>query len=108
MTATLATTPSVPILEIITSLFDKALSDPQYSFPSQPGLGISESMTSLSLHQKSVSGSISSQPSISGVDGGLAGRAGANASAGGRDQMLEDLGMKGLVELGFPSVKMDR
>jgi len=102
MTATLATTPSSQILEIVTSLLDKALVDPNYTFPSQSGLTGSESMTSLSMHQKSHSGSISSQPSISGIDGGLVGR------VGGRDQMLEDLGMKGLTELGFPGVKMDR
>ena len=57
-------------------------------------------MASLKLH-KNHFGSISSQPSTVAEDG-QAGR------LGNKDQMLDDLGMRGLGELGFPGVKMDR
>jgi neurofibromin 1 len=97
MTAILATTPSVQIVETVTSLLSRALSNPEYTFPSL-GLSGSESMGSLSTHHKSYSGSISSQPSTKGGLGKL----------GVREQILDDLGMRGLAELNFPVVKMDR
>lgn len=90
MTAVLATTTTVPIITSITTILNKAMVDPAYSFP-QSNLPTSESHTS--LHHRSQSGSVSSHPSI---------------GAGAREQLLEDMGMRGLSELTFVNVKMDR
>jgi neurofibromin 1 len=89
MTAVLATTASLPILSAVTQILERAMTDPTYTFPSSQMT--SESMSS--LHHKKYSTSISSARSL-----GL----------GAREQVLEDLGMKGLGELGFPSAKMER
>ncbi|ORY28775.1 hypothetical protein BCR39DRAFT_533800 [Naematelia encephala] len=95
MTAVLGTTTNVSVLDSITRILERAISDPNYSFPSQ-ALASNETQ-STSTHQKSYNGSISSSPSMTGIVG-----------SGAREAFLEDLGMNGLAELGFPSVKMDR
>ncbi|EIW67076.1 hypothetical protein TREMEDRAFT_69974 [Tremella mesenterica DSM 1558] len=88
MLATLSTTSNMQILTVITQILERAMADPSYQFPSTIS---SESQSS--LHQQGYSASISSTPSV---------------GAGQREQVLEDLGMKGLGEMGFASVKPDR
>ncbi|KAK4687682.1 neurofibromin 1, partial [Tremellales sp. Uapishka_1] len=90
MTAVLATTANKDILSAVTVTLERAMSDPTYTFPSMPPT--SDSTTSLH-HQTSYSASISSIPSM---------------GMGAREQVLDDLGMKGLGELSFPSAKMER
>ena len=93
MTGVLASTTNVAILTAATSILERALSDSTYTFPSS-GFPSSESNTS--LNHKSHTASISSA-SMNG--GGV-----PNAS----EQVLEDLGMKGLAEMNFPAVRMER
>ena len=93
MMAVLATTSNPQLLAVVTSILERALSDSTYTFPTGP-MPASESMTSLTRSQST---SISSVPSLVG---------GAELAA--RDQLLEDLGMRGLAELSFPAVRMER
>ncbi|KAL7420982.1 Ras GTPase activating protein ira2 [Cryptotrichosporon argae] len=97
MMAVVATTSSTAILSNATLIFERAMADGSYSFPSgpsgAPGLPPSESTSSL-RHQKSYSASISSATPSQGL--------------GQREQVLEDLGMKGLAEITFPQVRVDR
>ena len=94
ITTVLATTSNPDILDCATSILQRALSDSTYTFPSSAAL-TSESASS--LNQKSYAVSISSMPSLPG---------GSGLSA--REQVLEDLGMKGLAESSFPAVRMER
>ncbi|ORX39325.1 putative ras GTPase activator [Kockovaella imperatae] len=91
MTAALATTSSVPIINAITLILERAMADPNYTFP--PTLNASESTSSLQLQAKSYAQSISSAPSV---------------GQSPRDQVLEDLGMRGIAELTFPAMKLDQ
>ena len=91
MTATLSTTSSIPILNAMTTILERAMSDPNYTFP--PSISASESTSSLHLHTKSYAQSISSAPSIGQSQ---------------RDQVLDDLGMRGIGELTFQIMKMDQ
>ncbi|OCF40958.1 neurofibromin 1 [Kwoniella heveanensis CBS 569] len=93
--STLTTTSNLSILRSTTVILERALSDPNYSLPNPTGLPTADSSTSLHMHGKGYSPSISSNPSMGG-------------QSAAREQVLEDLGMKGLGELAFPPVKVDR
>jgi len=109
MTAALSTTSTLPILQAVSTLLETALRDPTYTFPtvahgteSSNSLQHSQSTShglanaagsSSHNHTRSYSASISSMPSI-----GMA----------GRDQVLDDLGMRGLGELSFSQMKGER
>jgi neurofibromin 1 len=96
MTAVLATTSNTTILSSVTTILERALTDSHYTFPTT-GILSSESMSS--LHQKSYSASISSAPSATGAGG---------ATGGARGEVLDELGMRGLGEMGFPNGRMER
>ncbi len=91
MTGLLATTTNPGILTAVTAILERALSDSTYTFPSNTPV-TSESVSS--FNQKSYAASISSSPSMRDLSA--------------REQVLEDLGMRGLAELSFPAVKMER
>jgi len=127
MTNVLSTTTTLPILEAVSILLETALRDPNYSFPQTSLPGESASSSSLPHshsaqfgagagangngngaavgtgsgsgsgfargHDKSYSASISSMPSL---------------AVGSREQVLEDLGMRGLGELSFGQMKPER
>ncbi len=93
MTSVLATTSNSSIIIAITAILERALSDSTYTFPSATPLA---SDSASSLHKKSYAASISSVPSMVG------------GSLGAREQVLEDLGMRGLAEMSFPVVRMER
>ncbi|WVF65508.1 hypothetical protein IAT40_000236 [Kwoniella sp. CBS 6097] len=93
--STLTTTSNLSILRSTTVILERALSDPNYSLPNPSALPTADSSTSLHMHGKGYSPSISSNPSMGG-------------QSAAREQVLEDLGMKGLGELAFPPVKADR
>ncbi|WRT69099.1 uncharacterized protein IL334_006083 [Kwoniella shivajii] len=93
--STLTTTSNLSILKSTSTILEKALSDPNYSIPSLNALPTTDSSTSLHLHGKGAyASSISSSPSL--------------ATNGAREQVLEELGMKGLSELAFEKVKPDK
>jgi neurofibromin 1 len=85
MTAVLNTTSSTTILSAVTQIFERAMVDTTYSFPVSPS-------DTASLHKKS--SFANSAPSTNGPSA--------------REQVLEDLGMKGLTDMSFTSVKIDR
>lgn len=91
MTAVLASTSNTAILSAVSSILERAMGDPSYTFPSP----MYPSESNSSLHQKSYSASISSVPSVFGV--GTKG-----------DGLLEEMGMKGLADLSFPAGRMER
>lgn len=105
MTAVLSTTSTLPVLQAVSTLLETALRDPTYSFPANLASDSSHSlhqsqsgphgsgMPSMGSHAKSYSASISSMPSM-----GMT----------GRDQVLDDLGMRGLGELSFAHMKADK
>ncbi|WWC73068.1 uncharacterized protein I206_107033 [Kwoniella pini CBS 10737] len=99
---TLTTTSNLSILKSTSIILEIALSNSSYSLPN---LSHTDSSTSLNLHnqqhhhhhhQKVYSASISSNPSL-GASG-----------TGSREQVLDDLGFKGLNELGFIQIKYDK
>ncbi|WVW79391.1 hypothetical protein I302_101360 [Kwoniella bestiolae CBS 10118] len=93
---TLTTTSNLSILKSTSIILERALSDPNYSLPSMSSLPTTDSFTSLHLHgPKMYASSISSSPSLT-------------PNNGAREQVLEDLGMRGLAELNFVQVKSDR
>lgn len=109
MVSVLSTTSTIPILDSITIILERAMLEPSYSFPNGSGFPPSDSMSSLQHaqhnthtpsssfghnHTKNYAGSISSvSPSLN------------NAA---RDQALDDLGLRSLAELSFVPVKGDR
>jgi neurofibromin 1 len=118
MTSVLSTTTTLPILESVSILLETALRDPNYTFPQTalhgesssslphshsaqfganngggPGLGSGSGSGFGRGHDKSYSASISSMPSL---------------GVGSREQVLEDLGMRGLGELSFGAMKPER
>nr|XP_031861450.1 uncharacterized protein CI109_003054 [Kwoniella shandongensis]KAA5528522.1 hypothetical protein CI109_003054 [Kwoniella shandongensis] len=102
---TLTSTSNLSILRSTTSILERAFSDPNYNFSTHlSGLPTTESSTSLQ-HQahsqlgKGYPASVSSSPSPS---------FGTGIGQGTREQVLEELGMRGLGELSFPPVKVDR
>lgn len=86
MTAVLNTTISTPIMQSITHLFDKAMSDASYSFPTA---GHADSNSS--LHRKTYAPSVTSTSAVAQ-----------------REAVLDDLGMKGLADMSFQPVNFDR
>nr|XP_018259204.1 neurofibromin 1 [Kwoniella dejecticola CBS 10117]OBR81362.1 neurofibromin 1 [Kwoniella dejecticola CBS 10117] len=109
--STLTTTSNLSILRSTSIILERALSDSNYSLPNFNGLPSTDSSTSLNLYQqqqqqqqqqnnhKMYASSISSSPSLNTNPGG---------GGGTREQVLEDLGMKGLSELGFTQIKGDK
>lgn len=93
MTAVLSSNPSQKILKSVTFILERAMSDVNYTFPSLPSSSYRNESTT-SLHGKGYSASITSNPSSQGP--------------GAREQVLEDLGMKGLGEMKFLPVKVER
>ncbi|WVR09039.1 hypothetical protein IAU60_006099 [Kwoniella sp. DSM 27419] len=93
--ATMATTSNLSILRSTTTILERALADPNYSLPNLTGLSVTDSSTSLAMHGKMYAPSISSNPSNGG-------------QGAAREQVLEDLGMKGLGDLSFPPAQPDR
>jgi neurofibromin 1 len=91
----LSTTSTLSILDSVSTILQNALSDSNYNFPTTSTLTGSDSVTSFQHannsglgHTKSFSGSVSSlTPSMA-----------ANAP---RDQVVDDLGMRGLMDLSF-------
>lgn len=79
MTAVLTTTASTSILSAVTLIFERAMADSTYSFGAQANGDRKYGGSSL----------------------------GSNVS-GAREQVLEDLGMKGLSDMSFQGVKIDR
>ncbi|WWD06786.1 hypothetical protein V865_004881 [Kwoniella europaea PYCC6329] len=96
---TLTTTSNLSILKSTSIILERALSDPTYSLPSLSGLPTADSSTSLHHqhhgHGKIYASSISSSPSLT-------------TNNGAREQVLEDVGMRGLNDLNFVQVKSDR
>ncbi|WVQ63868.1 uncharacterized protein L199_002024 [Kwoniella botswanensis] len=96
---TLTTTSNLSILNSTSIILERALSDPSYSLPSLSGLPTADSSTSLHHqhhgHGKIYASSISSSPSLT-------------TNNGAREQVLEDVGMRGLNDLNFVQVKSDR
>lgn len=90
MTGVLTTTTSTAILQNVTLIFERAMADAMYTFPT--GLATESSS---SVHKKNYSPSVSSGNT-------------SNLNVRPRDQVLEDLGMKGLTDMGFTGVKLDR
>jgi len=84
MTGVLNTTSSTAILSAVTQIFERAMVDTTYSFPST-GDGAS-------IHKKS--SFASGAPTSNGPSP--------------REVILEEHGMKGLTEMSFVSVKLDR
>ncbi|CAK9779949.1 putative ras GTPase activator [Cutaneotrichosporon oleaginosum] len=89
MTGVLTTTTSTAILQNVTLIFERAMADASYTFPT----GIATDSSS-SVHKKNYSASVSSGQT--------------NINVRPRDQVLEDLGMKGLTDMSFSGVKLDR
>lgn len=89
MTGVLTTTTSTAILQNVTLIFERAMADSSYTFPT--GLATDSSS---SVHNKNYSASVSSGQT--------------NPTVRPRDQVLEDLGMKGLTDMSFTGVKLDR
>ncbi|OCF79181.1 neurofibromin 1 [Kwoniella mangroviensis CBS 8886] len=96
---TLTTTSNLSILKSTSIILERALSDPNYSLPSLSELLTADSSTSLHHqhhgHGKINASSISSSPSLT-------------TNNGAREQVLEDLGMRGLNDLNFVQIKSDR
>ncbi|KIR99934.1 neurofibromin 1 [Cryptococcus deuterogattii 2001/935-1] len=92
--ATLTTTNNTLIINSSTTILERALSDPNYTFTNSSAILSADSSTSLSHggHGTVYASSISSNLSVGAA----------------REQVLDDLGMKGLAELAFPQVRMDR
>lgn len=99
MTATLATTTNEVILNSITQILERAMADSSYTFPSILPNALSESQSFNGLHRKSYDASLSSSPSMQTM---------SEKGSASKDQVLEDLAMKGLGELNFPTAKMER
>ncbi|KAK8844111.1 hypothetical protein IAR55_006905 [Kwoniella newhampshirensis] len=97
ITTSLTSTSNLSILRSTTAILERALADPNYTFQNPSALPTAESSSSLQHSQlgRVYSSSRSSSPSL-------------GARSGTREQVLEELGMKGLGELNFPQVKMDR
>jgi neurofibromin 1 len=89
MTGVLTTTTSTAILQNVTLIFERAMADASYTFPT--GLATDSSSSVL---KKNYSASVSSGQT--------------NVNVRPRDQVLEDLGMKGLTDMSFTGVKLDR
>ncbi|WWC91180.1 uncharacterized protein L201_006121 [Kwoniella dendrophila CBS 6074] len=101
--STLTTTSNLSVLQSTSIILERALSDPNYSLTVLPK---TESTTSVNLssqnninnNNKIYTNSLSSKTSLSN-----------NGNGGGtREQVLDDLGMKGLSELNFGQVKPDK
>ncbi|WVN87921.1 uncharacterized protein L203_103118 [Cryptococcus depauperatus CBS 7841] len=93
--STITTTSNSSIIQASTTILERAFTDPNgYTIPPLSTLPSIDSNTSLhhAGHSKPYAPSISSNLSLSGQ----------------REQVLEDLGMKGLGELAFPQVKTDQ
>ncbi|ODN95826.1 neurofibromin 1 [Cryptococcus wingfieldii CBS 7118] len=92
--STLGATSNISIINSSTVILERALMDDTYAFPNLSAIPSTDSSTSLPHgHGKPYASSISSTPSV---------------VAGTKEQLLEDIGMKGLGELAFPQVKADR
>lgn len=83
MTTVLSTTASTAIMHSVTLLFERALADASYSFPA------THADSNTSLHKKTYAPSVAS-------------------TSVQREQVLDDLGMKGLADMTFQGVKLDR
>lgn len=92
--ATLTTTNNTLIINSSTTILERALSDPNYTFTNPSAILSADSSTSLPQggHGTVYASSISSNPNV----------------VAAREQVLDDLGMKGLAEIAFPEVKVDR
>ncbi|OXB36317.1 neurofibromin 1 [Cryptococcus neoformans] len=92
--STLTSTNNISIISSSTTILERALSDPNYTFTNTSAIPNADSNTSLPYpgHGKVYASSISSSPSVGAA----------------REQVLDDLGMKGLAELAFPQVKVER
>lgn len=123
LTAVLGTTSNTTILNSVSTILERAMLDPAYTFGTGVGSmgssGIQHSDSLNSLHAKSAyasvgGGGLSASPSMAftasmsaSVTGSPA--LGAPVRTGGRGEaVLDELGMRGLADIGFPPGKMER
>lgn len=106
MTATLSTTAHPGVLDAITTILERAMLDSTYTFPAQ--LPRTDSQSSLAPSH-SYSQSLAQAHGFTGAGyEPSTGSGSVRTGAGQRDQVLEEMGMKGLTELSWSVPKMDR
>lgn len=130
LTAVLGTTSNTTILNSVSTILERAMLDPAYTFGSSgfvtPGgggsigsSGMQHSDSLNSLHAKSAyasagGGGITASPSMafsasmSAAGTGSPALGGPGRTGGRGEAVLDELGMRGLADVGFPAGKMER
>lgn len=102
----LGNTTNPSIIASVTTIIDRALADPSYTFPTD--MGPSESSLSLNNHNHAARHGRSYSASISSIPSGAVGQQRDGGALNRGETMLEEMGMRGLGDMSFNMGKNDR